>query len=400
MVSPDLARPVLFVSNGYGEDVIAAGIVEALLRRGVRVMALPLVGEGHAYARVGAELVGPRELMPSGGLIMENWARFFTDVGAGLWRLTSGQIRTLRGLAPSLGAVVAVGDTYPVVLAGLFSSRRVIMVGTAKSNYFYPYSAIERAVFKRHCAVVFARDEPTAATLRAQGVEARWVGNCMMDLLGQSGEPLPLDGEGDVIAVLPGSRKTAYTDLPVLLDAMVRLGAARPFRWVTALADSVETPALAGAAGAGWSLEPAEGTGVDGRLVGHGQRVLLVRGRFGDVLHASRMVIGQAGTGNEQAVGLGRPVVSFDSEGKAKPGWYRARQIGLLGDSMAVVPRSGEAIAAEVLAVLDDGERFARMQQIGYERMGPPGACDAIASCVAEIISQAPGSRGIPCPTP
>lgn len=380
--------PVLFVSNGYGEDAIAGGIVERLLATpgAPRVLAMPLVGEGRAYNRLGVEVVGPRELLPSGGLILARWANIFRDLHAGLYRVTVEQIRTIRALAPTMSAFVAVGDTYPTVLGALFSGRKVIMVGTAKSNYFVPYSWPERLIFKLFCERVFARDEPTAATLRARGVNAEWVGNSMMDLLTPTGPPLPLPEGVHCIALLPGSRAFAYHDLPVILDGVRRLGERRRLSWTLALADGIDVNALAASvSGDGWRLKPVpdqKADGLEGSLVGHGQSVLLVRGRFGDVLDAATMVVGQAGTGNEQAVGVQRPVVSFDSEGRSKPGWYRARQIGLLGEAMAVVPRSGEAISEEVLRILDDPRRFEAMQRAGVERMGPPGASERIAQFI------------------
>ena len=78
--------PVLFVSNGNGEDAIACGIVRALQRRApdLRVMALPLVGDGRAYERLGVEVVGPRGSMPSGGLIMAGWRQALHDLRAGV----------------------------------------------------------------------------------------------------------------------------------------------------------------------------------------------------------------------------------------------------------------------------------------------------------------------------
>jgi uncharacterized protein (TIGR03492 family) len=85
---------------------------------------------------------------------------------------------------------------------------------------------------------------------------------------------------------------------------------------------------------------------------------------------------------------MGKPVISFDSDGRRVPGWYRARQKGLLGDSLSVVERSGEAIAAEALAILANERRYREMQQAGYERMGPPGASAKIASYIVEHVQK------------
>jgi tetraacyldisaccharide 4'-kinase len=380
------------LSNGYGEDTIAASIVEQTLRtvNPPPVIAMPLVGEGRAYARLGVEIIGPRQLMPSGGLILAGWSNILTDIKAGFWKMTSAQMGTLKRMRGQIGALVAVGDTYPVLMGALCTRQRVIMVGTAKSNYFYPYSPFERAIFRRYCEIVFARDEPTAATLREHGIAARWVGNAMMDSLGLTEDDLPIPADRTAVGLLPGSRKVAFRDLPVILEAAQRLGATSRMAFVMALPDSLDVGEVARcAAASGWTWIPgADAYGVEGRLEGYGQTALLVRGRFGDVVKHCRLIIGQAGTGNEQAVGMGKPVISFDSDGRRVPGWYRARQKGLLGDSLSVVERSGEAIAAEALAILANERRYREMQQAGYERMGPPGASAKIASYIVEHVQK------------
>lgn len=392
---PEPARSVLVLSNGYGEDTIAASIVSHLLASGspVRVLAMPLVGEGRAYARLGVEIVGPRQLMPSGGLILAGWSNILTDIRAGFWRMTSAQIGTLKRLRGELGALVAVGDTVPVLMGALCARQRVIMVGTAKSNYFYPYSSFERAIFRRYCDVVFARDEPTAATLTKHGISARWVGNAMMDSLDVTDADLPVPTEAIGVGLLPGSRRVAFRDLPVILDAARHLGAARRgVIFMMALPDSIDADDLGRCAReCGWDFRPEDGDGTAGRLLGYGQTVLLVRGRFGDVVKHSTVIIGQAGTGNEQAVGMGKPVISFDSDGRRVPGWYRARQMGLLGNSLSVVARAGPAIAREAMDILDNAERYKAMQQAGYERMGPPGASRQIATYIVEHVQRRSG---------
>lgn len=385
---------VLFVSNGFGEDTIASSIVEHLLAavNPPRVIAMPLVGEGLAYARLGIELVGPRELMPSGGLILAGWSNILTDMRAGFWRMTAEQIATLKRLRGNLGALVAVGDTYPVILGSLFARQRVIMVGTAKSNYFCPYSSFEHAVFRRCTEIVFARDDTTAVTLSERGIRACWVGNAMMDSLGLTGQALPVSPDLSCVGLLPGSRKVAYRDLPVILDAVRELGAARNLGFMMTVPDSLAVEdVVACARAAGWNFTATSSganDGVTGSLDGFHQHIMLVRGRFGDVVKHSAVIIGQAGTGNEQAAGMGKPVISFDSDGRRTPGWYRARQKGLLGDSISVVERCGSAIVREALDILGNGERYRTMQQAGYERMGPPGASAKIASYILERVRE------------
>jgi len=64
-------RMVLFLSNGDGEDLIAATIIKKLLEECpyLSIRALPLVGEGRAYDEVGIKVLGSRKIMPSSGFV-------------------------------------------------------------------------------------------------------------------------------------------------------------------------------------------------------------------------------------------------------------------------------------------------------------------------------------------
>jgi uncharacterized protein (TIGR03492 family) len=117
--------------------------------------------------------------------------------------------------------------------------------------------------------------------------------------------------------------------------------------------------------------------------------VLVVEGRFGDLLLASDVVLGQAGTGNEQAAGLGKPVIaSSASSDPARVGWYRMRQQRLLGGAVAVLPDDDAAFAAGLIDLLADQPRLDAMAAQGRERMGGPGGAAAVAQAVLDLASE------------
>jgi uncharacterized protein (TIGR03492 family) len=62
---------LLCISNGHGEDNIAVRILKELRRlpQAPSLAALPLVGKGGPYQRLGIPIVGPTEALPSGGFI-------------------------------------------------------------------------------------------------------------------------------------------------------------------------------------------------------------------------------------------------------------------------------------------------------------------------------------------
>lgn len=58
----------------------------------LKIEALPLVGEGHAYRRRGIATLGPTKPMPSGGFIYMDFSQLVGDMRAGLVSLTLEQL--------------------------------------------------------------------------------------------------------------------------------------------------------------------------------------------------------------------------------------------------------------------------------------------------------------------
>ncbi len=375
---------VLFVSNGHGEAAIAERIGAELRAAapGTFVLEhLPLVGQG-AGSDVLAT-VGPRRDLPSGGLVaMGNVRNFARDLGAGFATLLAGQIGFLRAGRTRYACAVAVGDVYALLLT-LLSGVRTVFVGTAKSVYVAPYGAFERRVLRR-AARIFVRDRATAERLRAQGVPAEAPGNVIVDLLRDDGEPPP----GTWLGVLPGSRPAAYHD-GVRLAAVVRALGSRtpPVEALFSVARTLEPERFARAlAGDGWTVAHDRADSFEARA--DGAHLISWSGPLGALLRRSRIVLGQAGTANEQAAACGVPVIALDSGGPLD--WYRMRQRGLLGDALALVPSEPEAGAAALAALLADEPRLARMAAAGRERMGGPGGAAAIAQSILELARVRP----------
>ena len=382
-------RRILFVSNGHGESAIAERIARELRAPAgepVGLDHLALVGEpppGEALT-----LVGPRRALPSGGLVaMGNVRAFAGDLRAGFAGLFAEQIGFLRREAVRYDCVAAVGDVYALALA-LTGGRRTVFVGTAKSVYVAPYGPFERRLLRR-AARIFVRDEATAFDLRVDGVRAEAPGNVIVDLVDGAAPPAGEFAEGAWLGLLPGSRETAYADalrLARMVEALaVRRGGARA---LLSLAPGLAPARFADALGeAGWTLSAGDGAAAAFRAKTGGAEIVGWRGALGTLLQAAVLVAGQAGTANEQAAALGKPVVALDAETvrrRSGPGevWYRMRQRRLLGDALALIPPHPAAAAERIDALLDDAPALARMRAAGLERMGPPGGARAIAAAV------------------
>lgn len=397
-VRPDPRRvgpDVLVVSNGHGEDAIGAALVRRLrtVMPDLAVRAFPLVGEGSAYDA--GIVVGPRMSLPAGGLTLHHPSLLLRDLRAGIIGLTVRQATFLRGCRPR--AVLVVGDAYAQLLASLVRAPRAVLqplVSVEQERPFDPgrlnryfmesIRAPERFLLSR-AQRVYTRDAATAQALRDRGVlSATYLGNPIMD--GLVSEPL-LGGEERegrvVVALLPGSRGYADDSVRLMLDAL--LAAQRHVEEGAIITGLVawtrgESPALP----SGWrrseSLPVAQGAGrVLDEWTNQRVRVWWVQNGFASVLAAADVVIGTAGTANEQAAGLGLPVVSFP----VPPSYGRAfleNQARLLGGALRVVEPRPEDVASALAGALTPGSHRQAAATVGPARLGEPGGTDAIAS--------------------
>lgn len=272
---------LLCLSNGHGEDAIAIRILTALRQspQPPEIVALPIVGEGHAYLQAGIPVIGSVKTMPSGGFIYMDGRQLARDIQGGLLSLTWAQIQTVRSWArgsgqggggkggegdPSLFAspslpsssslILAVGDIVPLLFAWL-SGVPYAFVGTAKSEYYLRdeagllprsswwsdrlerwtgcvYHPWERWLMSRPtCKAVFPRDRITANVLQRFNIPAVSLGNPMMDGLEWSGEIGSREERGDGgdrEALLSPSLSSSTSSSSLLPLTIVLLPGSRP----------------------------------------------------------------------------------------------------------------------------------------------------------------------------
>ena len=391
---------ILFLSNGHGEDLIATMIArEVSAERGpVDIAGFPLVGLGKAYANAGIRVIGSQKTMPSGGFLRHGLPYVLKDIKAGLISLTIQQVKDLKSIGKDARVVVSVGDIYPLFLGGRYVDAPMLFLSTAKSEYIKGHLGIERRLMKKYAGLVLARDEKTCEALLQMGVPARYAGNVMMDGFAITGENFGLTLERKVVGILPGSREEAYRNMGTLLEIVGDLAelSGDKLDFVVGLAPNLDEDKLEHVAHrAGWRYErqgPRERErGVAACIYpGSGDPtpcVIVSQGWFGDVLNVSNIVIGLSGTGNEQAAGLGRPVVTFPTDGPQFSLKFAQAQKRLLGEAVAFVEsRDVRDIASEVMSILGDSMRIARMRKAGHARMGEQGAATRTAKIIIEYL--------------
>lgn len=233
-----------------------------------------------------------------------------------------------------------------------------------------------------HMLVIFPFEQEIYA--RA-GVPVTFVGHPLVDLV----RPAPdreaflrsagLDPSRPVLAVLPGSRTTEVRyNLPPLAAAIRLLAGRRPdLQFLLAVAPNLHPPALRDAV--------------------RGVPVALRAGQTHAVLGAATIAVVASGTATVEAALLGTPMVVV----------YRVSPLSYaLGRPMVHVPHvamanliagrevvreliqadfTPERVSAEVLALIEDPARFARVREELAEvrvRLGQPGASDRAAETV------------------
>jgi len=377
-----VTRRVLLVSNGVGEDLLAAGVAQALEAAGVAVAAYPLAGTGAYPPRV--PLLDPRRALPSGGFSLRaGFRNFGADVGAGLIRLWMGQRRTLKRQRGRYDLVVAVGDIYCLWMSAA-AAPGVAFLATADSVHIARPGAIARWVLRRWARRIFARDPETAQTLAAYGLPAVAAGLVTMDQLQPGGETFGLPHDAQVVALLPGSRGDAVTNALLLARAAEAIAAVRgDIAFIMALAPSIRASELVGRL---LTLDRSSSPSTDTAVVGEAR--LQLTQAFADALLRATVVIGLAGTANEQAAGLGRPVVAFPGPGAQFGPSFLAMQHRLLGEAL-VPTRTWQEAAQATLRLLGDAHERRRRGEVGRARMGPPGGTQRITDALLEMLEGA-----------
>ena len=296
-------RLVRVVSNGYGEDLIAARIISALNQGGNEFEAFPLVGNGPSYFDLGLIPKVTQTVLPSGGFLLR-FRDLFLDIKAGLFMQCQKQYRLLRGSPADFQLVV--GDVYALFMATHRQDIPTIFFPTAKSERAIPHYAMEVAYIRKNAQVVFPRDKETHERFIQKKIPSKYFGNPMFDAMCSS---VP-KGDPTTIAILPGSRREAVQNMVKILRVISKLELRFNAQFVISLPHHFGCPDLkAVVENQPWRLEEMNGA-YSFKSVQSSLR-LGISYEFFDVLQASSIVIGLAGTANEQAMHAGRPLISF-----------------------------------------------------------------------------------------
>ncbi|MBQ6971642.1 MAG: tetraacyldisaccharide 4'-kinase [Synergistaceae bacterium] len=364
----EIMRPhIVIASNGYGEDAIAS-VLAAKMKAAYplsEISAFPLVGTGEAFRKAGVDVLSAKSVTPSAGVFKYSLRELWSDLRAGLLGQIREQLRDWRKISRGILPPVCVGDVYLLANTLWGSGKRPLFVATAKTVYIAGHWRTERAFIRAFTLRTWTRDAPTAVQI---GECACYSGSPIMDLLGDSET-----GRGNVILLLPGSRKSAGKNAGILLGAaeILREHGHDAFRMV--LAPTLDYGEFFTACGAeGWMKD-----GVS--LTKNGLNVALTHEGIAEASDGACILLGMGGTANQLCAGMGVPVIAPDDKGKRV-------QKKLLGHAEILTSGTPQAMAECALRVLADRELYGFMSRTGRDRMGDKGACDDVVSYTREIL--------------
>jgi uncharacterized protein (TIGR03492 family) len=393
---------ILFISNGHGEDAIGARLAQEFqaLYPDFELEAVPIVGAGNPYERFEIRVSGPRWSPPSGGFTFTSAARFLQDWRDGMRLKTHQQHWAVRRAKADV--VIVVGDIYALGVTKLFAFKEakpiVFQVQPLVSRYYQDgmdaktrferlnrvtvdsFTVPELWLMKNMVRHVYARDARTAAWLQELGVpHSSFLGNLMMDCLEPELDLSQILNGKPVLVLLPGTRDDQLESLPRMLEVAALLPEFQVFVALPHLHPNLELST-------GWvwitpsSVDnPVTATRV--ALHTSGIQIPILSNAFAALLHQATVILGTSGTGNEQAVGLGKPVVAFATKGPQYTLNFAQAQARLLGAGLTLLENPSPHELAT--AIRNANPQAARVA--GLERMGSAGGSSKIAR---HIISQ------------
>ncbi len=401
MMGQSTAKPkrVLFISNGHGEDNHSSFIIRRLqeIAPDIDIAAMPMVGLGHAYQRLNIPILCPTQELPSGGFTYANRWLLLKDIQSGLLGLTLRQVRAMRKYGPQFDLVHATGDAVGQISAYLTGRPFISFISCLSALYeghLQTDLALRFAVRSRRCRALVTRDPLTAEDLKRQGFSKVIFGGIpALDWLVPTGRDLQLQGDGPMVALLPGSRipeamNNFKLQMRFVQEAVKLMGPRVQFRAALVPALMAEVGTLA--AEMGWQYEA-------GRLVsllanGVTAEIRCYDDAFSDIVSRTDLVIGMAGLAVAQAVALGKPVIQIPGRGPQFSYAFAEAENRMLGPSVQTIgtgPANDATLqqAAQCLQrTLNDPAYLSQCASQGRSRLGAPGASNRIAQLILDNL--------------
>lgn len=293
-------RKILLISNGLGEDSIGA-VIASDLKRHFSVSAMPIIGTGEAYLAKKVPVLGPACLDGSSGNRRYKLS-LLQDLKNGAIGVMFKQMSFLKGLL-GFEIFVVVGDTFPLALSLRASPKHLIFLGVYKSGYAHRYNWLDRWLLKKTASHCFTRDHILSSQLTNCRISSGCYGNILMDTLPQEGQKRsnkPPDAAN--ILIMPGSRSDAHQNLMFFLNALADLSQRCELNVTVSKAQGLDFTKI---------YQKLKQTSLF-------DKIRETNGLNQQLLESATVILSGSGTSQQQAAGLGTPVIGVLPSGIRK----------------------------------------------------------------------------------
>ena len=401
-------KSLLIVCNGHGEDIIALEIIKGLLEIKIfsNIEVMPLVGNGSVFDEIthdNFQKIGFQQVLPSGGFSNQSLKALILDLKAGMfWYLLKNFYIVLRKIKDDYN-LIAIGDLVPLFFAW-FSSCEFGFIGTPKSDYTWMHGRGNFLLDSYHkckgtewdpweiylmksslCKFVLVRDKITSRNLKKKKIDAKYLGNPMMDFIkSKYAVPEEINLYKKIIVLIGSRYPEAHRNLEKFLSCLdefeyknecLILVPLSPNSDLSFIENQFKTHNFIKNNNA-QSLLSEESNWSKDNL-----RVLLGRNKFEKWATVADVGLANAGTATEQISGLGIPALSFPGDGPQFTKHFAKRQQRLLGDSI-IVCEDKTILVGKLINLLDDIKLRKEQGKIAMLRMGKSGASKRIVNYI------------------
>ena len=403
-----VTHSLLFICNGHGEDVIALEIIKRLLKniKNKNIEVLPLVGNGDVFNSITSKnfrKIGYLKELPSGGFSNQSLKGFLLDLFAGFLIDNLRNFLLVKQKSKHNCKIIAVGDFLPLLYAWS-SECEFSFIGTPKSDHTWssgPGWALSDFYHKLkgsewdpwemflmtspRCKNLIMRDKITANNLKRKNIDAKYLGNPMMDFVDANNEKTSNIIAFKRIILLVGSRyPEALKNLEKFLNCLQDFDFSKDLVILLPLsinANVIQIQSYLKKYGFIKQSKVKFLIDEDSVWKKKDQYVVIGKGKFNLWASMAEVGLSNAGTATEQIAGLGIPSLSLPGFGPQFTKSFAKKQSRLLGGSVLVC--KNKKILLKRLSLLLRGEVY-RLEQakIGKKRMGESGASKKIVDSI------------------
>ncbi len=380
---------ILFVSNCFGEDRAASFIASELNSLveesdlSVKIYGASLISKGLDYKDKNIEVIYSSETPPSGGFPTKSIWGFFIDLFSGSLKNIFSFRKTLSQFKNKIDVLFVVGDVFLLFLTkSILNPKKTIFLALAKSDYFMPHYLIEKNYIRKNVDLMLTRDEYTAKNMQKSNIKALFLGNPLMDGIKPSKSlPIEINNDERIIGILPGSRKEAYKNFELIINIIEKIKYTK-LTLLTALSNNLDISIFNDLLQKNnYKINSLEST----LAIKENIKIYLLKNFFAEIIDKSEIIIGLAGTANEQAAGIGKPVISFVGSGVQSNNTRMKEQEKLLGGGIKFI-KNRKKVVDEITYLLNNKEERIKMGKKGKERMGESGGSKKIAEFILKEV--------------